>query len=98
MLYKFKQFITNWTKLNLDKLMHYIMSQILFVVLFVVLFLAGIPYALLIAITISFAIGVVVELLDYTTGKGNAEIADILANSAGILTAAIPIYLLSLYS
>ena len=76
-----------------DKLLHYIVSKLIFIGFFIVLTAFSVPYALFISVIAAWSIGTIKELLDYTTQKGQAELADIAANTLGILSAAAPLFL-----
>ena len=76
-----------------DKLLHYIISKLIFIGFFVILTVFSVSHALFISIAIAWSIGTIKELLDYTTQKGHAEFADIVANSLGIFSVAAPLYL-----
>jgi hypothetical protein len=74
-----------------DKLMHYVFSQLLFVAILVTATAMGMSNALLGSAIATFLVGVAIEVLDAKTGRGTAELADIIANAVGILTAVLPI-------
>ena len=76
-----------------DKLLHYIVSKLLFIGFFIVLTAFSVPHALFISVIAAWTIGTMKEILDYTTQKGDAELADIAANSLGIFSVAAPLYL-----
>ena len=76
-----------------DKLLHFIASQLLFIIIFICLVTLNVQYALYLSMAVSWLVGLIIEVLDYMTGKGDAEVGDLLANTAGIITVSIPLLL-----
>jgi glycopeptide antibiotics resistance protein len=91
LLYDIKRRLSKATEK--DKLLHFIASQLLFVTIFICLTVLNIQHALVLSIIIAWSIGLIIEVLDYVTGKGNAEVSDLLANTAGIIAVAVPLVL-----
>lgn len=79
--------------LDKDKLLHYTISKLIFIALFLILSFLSIQYALFIAAGITWSIGTIKELIDLYSDKGHAAFADIVANTLGILSTAVPLYL-----
>lgn len=76
-----------------DKLLHYIVSKLLFIGIFIILTAFSVSHALFISVAAAWSLGTIKEILDYTTQKGEAELADIAANSLGIFSTAAPLFL-----
>jgi hypothetical protein len=90
LLYDIKRRLSKATEK--DKLLHFIASQLLFITIFIFLILLNIQHELVLSI-IPWSIGFVIEVLHYMTDKGNEEVSNLLANTAGIIAVAVPLVL-----
>lgn len=93
MIYFLKKWVASFTQQ--DKMRHYIVSQLLFVKFYFGFMILNFPLALFWAFVSAFVVGLAVEVYDAISGKGKAEFGDIVANTAGILAIAFPIWIIT---